>query len=69
MVTRKYKKGLKYSKGDEITFYQQGEIRTGIVCFVGSVFISVYPCSVEVNRENGEPLKEIEYNIEGIDII
>jgi hypothetical protein len=68
-VTRKHKQGLKYTVGDEITFYQNKQIRTGTVCFVGSGFLSVYPSTAEVLGTNGEPMRDIEYIVKEGEII
>ena len=69
MTIRKHKKGLTYKKGDEISFYQDGEVRTGTVCFVGNGSLSVYPCTAEVLGANGSPIKGVEYRVKEEDIL
>jgi hypothetical protein len=60
---------MKYEIGDEVNFYQNKEVRTGTVSFIGSSFISVYPNTAEVSDAAGEPIREIEYVVEKGDII
>lgn len=64
MATRKHKQGLKYQVGDEVSFYQDGEVRTGIVSFVGEIdSLRATPSEADILGANGDPLKSIEYTI------
>ena len=69
MATRKLKSGQKVTVGDEISFYQNKVVRTGIVHFVGETFVSVYPCNVEVLGIENAPMRDIEHNVELGDIL
>lgn len=65
MATRK----TKHKIGDEISFYQNKEVRTGTVVFIGNGFLSVYPCTAEVLGVDKQPMRDIEHMVEFGDII
>lgn len=69
MATRKHKIGLELKVGDEISLYQNEQVRTGIVCFIGKESVSVLPTTAEVLGAEGETLRDVEYIVNHGEII
>lgn len=69
MEIRKHKRGFNHEIGDEVTFYQEHQVRVGTISFVGSDSVSVYPITAEVLGVEGEPMRDIEYTVKKEDVL